>query len=806
VSDARARILLVDDRPENLLALEAILEPLGQELVRANSGEEALRRLLQHEFAVILLDVQMPGLDGFQTAELIKQRERTRHVPIIFLTAISKDAENVFRGYDAGAVDYLTKPFNPNVLRSKVAVFIELYEKTMELQRQQELLRAQELEALRHSESIRYRALAEAMPQIVWTSDATGAVDYLSQRWTDTTGQPSARALGWAWSEMIHPDDRARSLADWRRTVDARSDYENEIRFRNAADGTHRWHLVRARPTQDAGGEIVGWVGACTDIDDRKRDETAQRFLAEAGAALGSSLDIERTLADVARLAVPEIADWCVVDLLQGDSVQRVAVTHVDEAKLTLARELQQRFPPQLEHQWGAARVLRTGEPLLVPHLDAARLRSAGLDELQLEIVVELGLDSYMSVPMIARDEVVGALSFAAADSGRVYDEDDLAVVLELGRRAAIAVDNARLYRAAEERAQAARVLASIGDGVVLVDGAGCVRLWNEAADAITGVPGIEALGHQIESIVPGWGDVARRIPVARAGSVGSPESLPLDIGDRELWLSMSAVQLEDGVAYAFRDHTEERALDELKADFVATVSHELRTPLAAIYGSAQTIRRPDLELDDKIRNELLGVIATESDRLAAIVNDLLLASHLDSGRLPFQIERCDAVELGRAVIDSAKTHLPEGVALKLSAAKGTHVVAADPGQLRQVLVNLVENAIKYSPDGGTIDVAVRSEDGRVRFEVRDQGLGIPPGERRRIFEKFYRLDPHMSRGIGGTGLGLYICRELVRRVEGRIWVEGPANGGKGSTFIVDLPAAARSPGGKQRPRAQAAK
>ena len=120
-----ANILLVDDRPENLLALEAILEPLGQTLLYAHSGDEALGQLLRNEVAVILLDVQMPELDGFQTATLIKQRERTRHVPIIFITAISKDEEHVFRGYSAGAVDYVFKPFNPQVLRSKVAVFIE---------------------------------------------------------------------------------------------------------------------------------------------------------------------------------------------------------------------------------------------------------------------------------------------------------------------------------------------------------------------------------------------------------------------------------------------------------------------------------------------------------------------------------------------------------------------------------------------------------------------------------------------------------------------------------------------------------
>jgi CheY-like chemotaxis protein len=136
-----ARILMVDDRPENLLALDAILHGLGYELVKATSGEEALKCLLTDEFAVILLDVQMPGMDGFETATHIKQRERTRHVPILFLTAIDGEAHEAFRGYAAGAVDYLSKPFDPWVLRAKVAVFIELYERRRELVAQTEQLR-----------------------------------------------------------------------------------------------------------------------------------------------------------------------------------------------------------------------------------------------------------------------------------------------------------------------------------------------------------------------------------------------------------------------------------------------------------------------------------------------------------------------------------------------------------------------------------------------------------------------------------------------------------------------------------------
>ena len=178
-------ILLVDDRPENLLALEAILEPLEQNLLYAHSGEEALRQLLQHDVAVILLDVQMPGLDGFETAALIKQRERTRNVPIIFVTAISTQETHVFRGYSAGAVDYIFKPFNPDVLRSKVAVFIELRQKTEQLGQQAELLKERELAELRRESEERYRFLAEAQPDQIWTAMPNGELDYVNQRVLD---------------------------------------------------------------------------------------------------------------------------------------------------------------------------------------------------------------------------------------------------------------------------------------------------------------------------------------------------------------------------------------------------------------------------------------------------------------------------------------------------------------------------------------------------------------------------------------------------------------------------------------------
>jgi signal transduction histidine kinase len=189
------------------------------------------------------------------------------------------------------------------------------------------------------------------------------------------------------------------------------------------------------------------------------------------------------------------------------------------------------------------------------------------------------------------------------------------------------------------------------------------------------------------------------------------------------------------------------------------------------------------------VRDKLLAVIASEADRLGAIVDDLLVAGRLDADRLPIAVEHVDAVELASSVLEAARAHLPDTVELELDVAERVSGVAADPGQLHQVLVNLVDNAIKYSPEGGPVCLSIANGDGAVRFAVSDRGLGIPASEHRRIFEKFYRLDPDMTRGIGGTGLGLYICRELVRRMDGKIWVESRL--GEGSTFVVELPAAA---------------
>jgi PAS domain S-box-containing protein len=372
-----------------------------------------------------------------------------------------------------------------------------------------------------------------------------------------------------------------------------------------------------------------------------------------------------------------------------------------------------------------------------------------------------------------------------SADPERLFGEEDLDFAKHLGRRAAVAVDNARLYRETERRARAALVVQHVADGVLLVNTEGVIRLWNPAAEQLTDVPASEALGKQAAELFDDWESIAQ----LAESDEHRPVTQAVKVNGRELWLSITAVGFEDASVFALRDLTEERAVETLKSDFVSTISHELRTPLAAIYGAALTLRREDVILGEPQRTGLLEVIASESDRLARIVNDVLWVSRLESDRLRTSIEPCDAVEIARNVVDAARQYIPVSIKLALTTPTGAvPPVAADADKIRQVLTNLVENAVKYSPDGGRVTVEVVTVGPRLRFSVSDEGLGVPPAEHRRIFEKFYRLDPDLTRGVGGTGLGLYISRELLERMGGRIWVE--SSGAGGSTFVAELPLA----------------
>jgi PAS domain S-box-containing protein len=378
-----------------------------------------------------------------------------------------------------------------------------------------------------------------------------------------------------------------------------------------------------------------------------------------------------------------------------------------------------------------------------------------------------------------------GAYDFVQKPIDRDYFVASLERAIEL-RRLERRVDEQRL---ALERH--ARVLEHVDDGICLVDDDGVVQHWNPAAAAVTGIDPGEALGRRIDEVLTGWASVAGLVPVAASPDPGDPaasKTLPLELGGKELWLSISGVRFVDGIVYAFRNVTEQRALDELKGEFVATVSHELRTPLAAIYGSAQTLQREDLTLDLETRGRLLEVITTESERLTRIAGDILLANTLASGRLRLDHKTVDVATLATEVVDEVRAAFAErgDIAIDLLGSEGVGEIVVDGDRLRQILINLLDNAVKYSPDGGCVRLELEARANGIRFAVSDQGIGISPSEQQQIFGKFYRVDPALSRGVRGTGLGLYICRELARRMQGHVSVR--SREGEGSTFYVDLP------------------
>jgi PAS domain S-box-containing protein len=275
----RVDILIVDDRLDGLIALEAVLSSPRMNLVRAQSGREAISLITQHNFAVILLDVQMPELDGFETALIIRQNEKYRFTPIIFVTAINKDDKYIYKGYEAGAVDYIFKPFEPQILRSKVGFFVDLFLKSKQLQAQADMIRESErrerylkLAELEVESLKRYRNLADSIPHLIWKARVDGSLDYFNKVWTDYTGLSQEQSAGSGWQSAIHIDDLSDFLKTWLHSMTSRQPFEIECRIRKST-GEMRWHWVRAVPEMRRNEEVVAWLGSCTDIHDRKITE-----------------------------------------------------------------------------------------------------------------------------------------------------------------------------------------------------------------------------------------------------------------------------------------------------------------------------------------------------------------------------------------------------------------------------------------------------------------------------------------------------------------------------------------------------
>jgi PAS domain S-box-containing protein len=400
------------------------------------------------------------------------------------------------------------------------------------------------------------------------------------------------------------------------------------------------------------------------------------------------------------------------------------------------------------------------------------------------------GYRAFLAVPLVGSEGGMQGVLSVYAKRPRTWQPEEVEALSALAGNASAALASAELYqRVALERERSVAILANIADGIVAVDREGRVVLWNEAAERITGVPATDALARTTEQIL-------QRTLASGDDSDRGDRLLAIRRGDDDVWLSLTEAIMRDpagavaGRIFAFRDISAERVVEQMKSDFVTAVSHELRTPLTSIYGFAETLLRQDVLFGEEERRTFLGYIASESDRLTTIVDQLLNVARLDTGDLQVNLAPTDVRAVVSDVIQlAAQAPSANGHDFVVDLPDQPLDAEADSDKLRQILANLVDNAVKFSPDGGRVTVAARVNDEVVEVKVLDEGIGIPEEEQRRIFTKFYRGES-MARdpATTGTGLGLFIAHGLVSAMGGRMWVD--SREGAGSSFAFELPLA----------------
>jgi len=594
---------------------------------------------------------------------------------------------------------------------------------------------------------------------------------------------------------------------------------------------------------------------------EQQRANEALQLLADAGAQLAASLDFDETLSNLARLVVPRFADWCAVDVLEPDgTVRHVVVAHRDPAKVEFARQMQARFA-------GRALIsligqLRDGRPVFLPQVTDEMLRQAARDEEDLEALREFGFRSLIAVPLYGQNQILGSINFVISDSERHYDETDLAVAQQLGRRAGLFVANSRLYLEAQRieaqllRAnESLRLIADVGARM------GSSLEYEEAIASLARIPIPAFADFCWVDVVSDDGSVRRaaieardpeKLPLAQAVQqaafdrgatpahlasllrtgqsrlheevteqtlqvmASSPAHLaalqqlrprsmmqvPLKARGRVLGIltfvlvredrrySRADLALAEDIAQRAalfvdnarlytemqRKEAELRRANEAKDEFLSMMSHELRTPLTVINGGARILRARSEQLDEQTRSSIVNDIEQESERLFRMVENLLAMAHIEFSE-DVSVEPVMAQRLLDRVVESFQQRRPDRP-VELRVEPGLHAIAAEPTYLEQVVRNLLSNADKYSPEGLPIEIRASQErEGEIVVRVLDRGIGVEPHELERIFERFYRSE-RTAKLVGGSGVGLALCKRLVEAMSGRMWARNRKHGG----------------------------
>ncbi len=486
VNDKTVKILIVDDHPENLLALEAILDEPGQVAVKAHSGREALRCLLNEDFALILLDVELGDMDGFEVAAMIRGRQRSSGVPIIFLTAVSKSETQVFHGYSVGAIDYLFRPFAPEVLRCKVAGFVELYRTTEQARQQAELLlrKNRELDEINQKLNVLYRELEtrnrelqterdftdtilDRVASLVLVQNPQGQIVRFNRACEEISGYSSEEVRGLCpWKIFEGTEGEKVAIADFSQFLSGTKNIQRESDW-VTKDGDHRIIAWSGTAVTRSDGTLEHVISTGVDITDRKQAEkervrfiqeqaarseaeaSARRtaFLADVSSLLASTIDYQETLAIIPGLASPVLADLSLAWVLEPDnSGARIELSQSEADTTTVWRQLRDYQPDLSRKENPLVRVLTSGRSIVMQEVSESELQALAQNSRHLELLKQLQIKSFIMVPLQSRGRVMGVLALFATQSNRHYRPTDLLVAEDLAHRAALALDNSRLY------------------------------------------------------------------------------------------------------------------------------------------------------------------------------------------------------------------------------------------------------------------------------------------------------------------------------------------------------------------------
>jgi PAS domain S-box-containing protein len=769
----KVNILMVDDQPAKLLSYEVILAELGENLIKATSGREALEQLLKNDIAVVLMDVSMPEIDGFEMADMIRQHPRFQKTAIIFISGVHFSDTDKIKGYQRGAVDYISVPVVPEVLRAKVGVFIELHRKTRQLERlNSELERRVEerTEELRESES-QFRTLANSIPQLAWMADAGGSIFWYNQRWLDYTGLNVEELHGFGWRRVIHPDHVGRVEEGLKRSWSYGELWEDTFPIR-AADGAYGWFLTRAVPISDSHGQIVRWFGTGTDISNQISAEEKIR-------RLNSQLEQRVTELETIMQVLP-------VGIAVAQDPECLVITGNAALQSLLTLPMSSEQAPVL--QTGNAspyEFYRNGKRLQLKDLPLHRCLSAkealGSTDLQLRFA-----DGNSKYVIASASPLFDESGNVRGSVGAFFDVTDQKYMEEMLR----------------ERAD---LLELASEAIMVRDLEGSLRFWNSGAEALYGWKREEVIGQHLHRVLQTafpvdyedvrssllkhgtWeGNLVQHTRDGREVIVASRKALNKERN--------AVLEINRDITARLRAEEALRQTEKLAAmgRVAGIIAHEINNPLEAIT-NAFFLLREHPSLDQEARH-----YASLAEQ------ELIRVSHITRQTLSFYRESKQPMilsvpELLDNVLELQARRLQLGkIALERRYGHNA-VVQGFPVELKQVFLNLISNAIQAMPEGGRLRISVRQathdgvDTGGVCISIVDTGIGIRPEDAKRLFEPFFS-----TKAEKGTGLGLWISQGIVQKYEGKIRFRSML-GEQGNTtcFQILLPVANGDQGAK---------